>query len=309
MRGITFLLLWFLPAGPAQSVTPNDIHNRLRSVGTWVDWENTAFDGFTYNASRRNNTITRVGVTWYPSVQAVQRAVQLGCQLLIHHEPLWYDDDRLTETSDPGYITKKQLLDSSLMVTYRSHDFQDLFPQYGVHAQWKQFLGLVGNDVQHYNGYISVSLEAERTVAEWGRTVAEKARQLGQPRVRVIGNPDTRVRRIAYGTGAVAWPRMVWQVLTADLVIATEVQWVEEAQLAKELNRPLIVVDHGVSEIPGVRATCEWMRQQWPSLTWTYIDNALTYEVKMGVATNPLHALDAASGLMPHLLSPQRSDP
>lgn len=272
-------LLCLISAGSAQAVTSEDIHNRFKSLGTWVDWANTPFDGFKYNAQNRFQNVTVVGVVWHPSLKVIQVARDRGCDLLIFHEPLFYDDSTPGVQSDPGYAQKKQILDDTGIVMYRSHDFQDRFPDLGVHDQWKSFLGLTGDVVEDYNSYISVSEEPPKTVGQWAKQIARKSAELGQPRIRLVGDPAKVVRRIAYGTGAVAWPRANWQVVSADLVVTTEVHWIDDARWAIEMGYPLIAVDHGVSEIPGIRRLKDWMEDQWPALEWHFIENDLEYRI------------------------------
>lgn len=270
-----------LGSGPdvARAVTAEDIHNRFTSMGTWVNWQTTSFDGFKYNAQNRFQDVTKAAVMWYPSVQAIQEARDLGCNMIIFHEPLFYDDATPAVITDPGYAQKKQILDTSGIVMYRSHDFQDRYPGIGVHDTWKTFLGLTGPVVDDYNDYISVSEEPPRTVREWAKQIAKKSAQMGQPRVRVVGNLDKVVERISYGTGAVAWPRANWQVVETDLVITTEVHWIEDARWAIEMGYPLIAVDHGVSEIAGIRRIMDWMQTEWPAVTWHFVENDLEYEI------------------------------
>lgn len=266
----------------AGAVTPQEIHEGLQAEGYWVNWQTTPFDKFTHNAHLRFRQVQVVGVCWHPSLAAVQRARQLGCQLLIHHEPLFYDDNTPGVESDPGYAAKKHILDASGIVAYRSHDFQDRFPTYGVHAKWKQFLGLTGPEIANWNDYITVTQENVRTVWSWAEQFADRSKTLGQPAIRVIGNPDKMVSRISTGTGAVAWPQLAYQALAPDMAVCTEMTWIDDAYFALENDFPVIVMDHGVSELEGVKSCKNWMAGRWPTLTWHWIDNELEYVVLYG---------------------------
>lgn len=282
---LSWLLLWWVANGPqASAITADDIDRALRQTGTWVDWPSNPFDGFKFNAHKRYEEVRVVGVCWMPSLAVLRRAEQLGCDLLIHHEPLCYGWD-VFDTFDPAYRERFEILERSGMIAYRSHDVQDRLPVYGVNDQWSQYLGLSGPVVANYLDWYKVRREAPRTVRDWAVAFATVGARRGLPYVRLVGNPNKIVTDVAYGTGAIAWPTFMYQYVGGQMTVSTELSWSNDAHWAIENNYPIIQMDHGLSELPGVHACKEYMLRQWPQLEWHFLDNDLPFALVRGSTT------------------------
>jgi len=98
-----------------------DIHEYLLSNAPWDNRDNTVD---TVKAGDAARPVSTVAVGWISSIESLRRAVELGCDLFITHEPTFWQheapEDRLRGV-EPG-ITKQRLLDESGLVVLRCHD-------------------------------------------------------------------------------------------------------------------------------------------------------------------------------------------
>ena len=67
---------------------------------------------------------TGIVLSCCPTAEVIRKAAELGCNLIIGHEPLFYDGWDETDWLQDNcvYQAKKQLLDRLGIVVYRDHD-------------------------------------------------------------------------------------------------------------------------------------------------------------------------------------------
>ena len=67
---------------------------------------------------------TGIVLSCCPTAEVIRKAAELGCNLIIGHEPLFYDGWNETDWLQDNcvYQAKKQLLDRLGIVVYRDHD-------------------------------------------------------------------------------------------------------------------------------------------------------------------------------------------
>ena len=86
-------------AGPAPAaLTAGDVHNYLKSLdGGWVDW-NKSVD--TFKSGTPEAVVKGIAVGWMSYTGALKKALELGCNLFVTHEPTYYNH----RDNDPAYI-------------------------------------------------------------------------------------------------------------------------------------------------------------------------------------------------------------
>ena len=105
----------------------------------WVDPINTV-DNIKFGDGGK--LVKKVAVCWFSSLKNIEAAINLNCDLLITHEPVWwdhYDAPGGWHEKDPG-LKKTKLLEKSRMVIARLHDTWDNWPELEVHYldnHWK----------------------------------------------------------------------------------------------------------------------------------------------------------------------------
>ncbi len=257
-------------------VKAKDIAAYLMSLGPWVDPAKTVD---TFKAGNPEREVRTVVVSWMSTLEALQRARTMDCDLFITHEPTFYshtDDDPSYDT-DKATFEKRRLLSQTGMVIYRCHDVWDKVPGTGILASWAKALGIEGQPLVH-EGYYAVYSVPDTTVEAFAAGMARRLQRFGQEAVQVTGDFGARVRRLAIGTGAVTTPKEMY-ALGADAAVVTEVVYWRDVRWAKDMGFPLFIVDHAVSECPGVENLAAEIRKKFPSLRVEYIQEGCPYRL------------------------------
>jgi putative NIF3 family GTP cyclohydrolase 1 type 2 len=156
-------------------------------------------------------------------------------------------------------VRKKQWLERMGMMVYRCHDFWDDFPAVGVHGAWAKWLGF-GRAPLAARRYYEVHDTGGVTLGSLAQRVLRRVETLGQKTVGVVGNLESRTRRIALGTGAItAYKQM--SAMGADVLMLTDdgTRLYEAAQWASDSGSSLLIVNHATTEEPGMRTLAKYL--------------------------------------------------
>jgi putative NIF3 family GTP cyclohydrolase 1 type 2 len=251
--------------GDAKPVRASDIRDHLLKLGPWVNPDDTVD---TFKAGDPNTVVKKVAVAWMPYVWTIQKALDEGCNLLVCHEPTYYNhgdkDGGIFKTEVAR--SKKELITSSGLVIYRCHDVWDRVEGVGIPSAWGEFLGF--NNLADRTTFCHLYEIPETTAGELARAVAGKVKPLGHEAVQFIGPADKKVRRVAIGTGAITPFREMAGRLKADLAICTDdgfTLW-SDGTMAIDMGYPVILVNHACSEEPGVRRLAEALAKAFPAV-------------------------------------------
>jgi putative NIF3 family GTP cyclohydrolase 1 type 2 len=244
----------------------------------WVDWDTTT-DRFV--AGDPNAEVKGIAVGWMSYNWALKQALELSCNLFITHEPTYFsahdDEERIFRLL--GVRAKRKWIEESGLTILRCHDLWDQLPDIGIPDSWARNLGFE-NPVAG-EGYYRVYDVHGRTARSIALQVARRIEDLGQQAVELIGPPDVAVSRLALGTGAITpFPRVL-DTYQADMAICTDdgfTYW-HAGALAIDLGVPVIVVNHAVSELPGMRHLAEDLTTQFPEIPVHLIPQRCMYEL------------------------------
>lgn len=230
-----------------------DVHEHLLSLnGGWVD-PNDTVDRFIVGDPETE--IKGIAVGWMSYTWALEKAVSMGCNLFVTHEPTFYNhpDHHLEEHFQHEGVRKKlQLIEEHHMTILRCHDVWDQLPEIGIPDSWAKFLGYqkpIGGE-----GYFRVYDGGGKPAGEIAQSIANCIRDLGQESVQLVGPANKQVSRICLGTGAMTPFNTYLEKYQADFGICTDDGMFHcfQGALAIDLNIPMVVVNHAVSEEPGV---------------------------------------------------------
>lgn len=257
----------------------HQIHSYLLSLGRgWVDPQNTV-DGF--KAGDPETELIAIAVSWMSSIWALREALQLDCNLFITHEPTYFshEDNDPRFLNIPEVIAKQEWIAATGMVILRCHDVWDQYPGEGIPDSWARWLQL-GPAIAG-EGYYRIYDVSGRTALEVARQVARQTVSLGQEAVQLIGPADKAVTRLAIGTGAVTPLLHFIQAYHPDLALCTDdgISYWRDAALAIDLDMPLIVVNHTVSEEPGMISLAEHLRRAFHPLSVHHIPQGCPYSL------------------------------
>lgn len=244
------------------SVTVKDVISELtKSIDTV---ENTV-DKLKFGEP--DSEVAAVAISFMPAYEVIEKAIELGANLLICHEGLSYShwDDTITGENQV-YEKKAKLIKHSNIAIYRTHDYIHRYQPDGImqgmiHSlQWESF-------VQKNNATSTIVHIPEMTVKE---IIYYIKNQLGIDFIRYVGDPAMICTRIALlvgyrGGGTTAIPP--FEDDNVDLVIYGEGPEWETPEYVRDANaigkgKALLILGHLESEEPGMVHLANELREK-----------------------------------------------
>ncbi len=220
-----------------------------------IAWRTETRD--TFKAGDPETVVRGIATTGMATFDVLQRAAAAGRNFVVTHEPTFYNDKDLTDglDADPTYLAKQRFIAANGLVIWRFHDHAHALrpdPLIAGSARalgWTQYAS--PGDPKLYV-LPPTSLRALAT---------DVARRLNDHALRVVGDPDMRVRRIALGPGYGV------PTLTADIDVviggeAAEAGGNAEYALdsaAAGRPRAMIILGHMMSEDHGMQEVADWL--------------------------------------------------
>jgi putative NIF3 family GTP cyclohydrolase 1 type 2 len=223
----------------------------------------------TFKTGDPTQPLTGIVTTFLASAAVISRAAELGANLIITHEPTFYNhlDDTDWLRADPVYQAKRRLIDTHGIAVWRFHDYWHRTQPDGIITGVLDRLGWEQTpDVQHPY----VASIAPLSLAELAEQVKT---QLGVASVRVTGPDDLICRRVGLLVGASGGRSHIEALRRDDVdaVICGEINEWETCEYVRDavfFGRPrgLIVVGHAPSEEDGMKYLATWLRPHLPGV-------------------------------------------
>jgi putative NIF3 family GTP cyclohydrolase 1 type 2 len=236
-----------------------------------------------------DTVITKIGTVWMPYWQTCREAVSRGVNVLVTHEPAfcarWAQDDEYSgdETSRAAYLRlrdeKRKWIEDHGLVIIRSHDVMDRVSGFGMPFALGQVLGFPNADIIRSRTFYNVYRTNPQPAIEVARYIAARLVKLNQPGVAFYGDENYTVRSVGVGTGCICDPRQ-FHDLQPDLFVAIDDKvrtWIQTTY-AEDTGRPLVVVNHGTSEDPGMKLLAGRLRQAFPGVDVVHFEQGCSYE-------------------------------
>ncbi len=201
--------------------------------------------------------------TMFATMDVLRKAVEMNCNLIIAHEPLFYNhlDATAQFQDDPVYLEKKRFIDENRLVIWRFHDYiHSLNPDpinYGMALKlgWLKYTD--GKEVDRYT-------IPETTLKELLQTLKKV---FPGNAFNVVGNPDLKVSKIVFAAGAPgsAYHYRLLKDKNVDVVLAGEVQQWETYEYMRDAvsqgrKKAIIFLGHVTSEEPGMEYCVQWLK-------------------------------------------------
>jgi putative NIF3 family GTP cyclohydrolase 1 type 2 len=250
------------------------------SLADWVDPDNTVDRIIIGDADKE---VRRVLVTWISSFAAIRAAVDRGCEALITHEPTFYVHQRELEhlPDDATTRAKKAFLEDTGLVILRCHDVWDRMPEIGIPWAWGRFLELGEQPVavgasgyQHRYDLQPVSVD------ELAQRIAAKTAALGEPFVQVVGDGAREVSKVGVGTGCCC-SIPAYREMGCDVSIVCDdgsTYW-SNLQCAADSDHPVLRVNHGTSEEPGMVTLTQYVNDHLPGVTAEHLPHGSCFRL------------------------------
>ena len=262
----------------------------MLGVARWIDPDNTCDHILFGNQDRE---VEKIGIGWVPCVDNLRAAAADGCDVFICHEGLFYGIwAPNTESEETPWGQKRMgILRNSDMACMRLHDTWDNFPEYGIRDSWRFFLGLgelIAERTYFRQGYnvfapgksLALCRTITQTLGEFASFVAEKCSEFACFQgATLYGDKDVQISTAATGVGCHI-PTLEMLELGAGVLVLTfdrAFQTTIRIPLS-EMGANLIVVEHGVAEMPGMRNMASYLEKTFSGITAQFYCNEPSVE-------------------------------
>jgi putative NIF3 family GTP cyclohydrolase 1 type 2 len=263
-----FFVSFFLNAFSAASaqerpLTARDVIQRIQEhVG--VPWQKETVD--TFKAGDPDTKVTGIAVTMMATFDVLQRAAASGANLIITHEPTFYNHlDQFTEIpekeNDQVLAEKLAFIKEHHLVVWRFHDHWHRRMPDGIEAGMTHALGWEAFQDKQNQYFFTIPQTTLDNLA-----AVLKAR-LELHTMRVVGDPQMKITRIALSPGAAGMQREIGALENPDiqlLITGESREWetVEYAAdaVSEKKNKALIILGHIPSEQAGMEECTRWLK-------------------------------------------------
>ena len=263
-----FILSFFLNGLSACSaqerpLTAREVVQRIQEhVG--VPWQKETVD--TFKAGDPDTRVTGIAVTMMATFDVLQRTAASGANLIITHEPTFYNHlDDLKEIpqkeNDAVLAEKLAFIKEHHLVVWRFHDHWHRRTPDGIEAGMTHALGWEAfQDKQNQYLFTIPEITLDKLAAELKTRLELRT-------VRVVGDPQMKITRVALSPGAAGMQREIGALENPDiqlLITGESREWetVEYAAdaVSEKKNKALIVLGHIPSEQAGMEECTRWLK-------------------------------------------------
>ncbi len=217
--------------------------------------------------------VTGIVTTFMATVDVIRKAAALGANLVITHEPTFYNhrDETSFLAGDSVYETKRRLIEEHHLVIWRFHDYWHAHQPDGIVTGTIRKLG--------WETYAIPDRPLEYNLP--GLTLLDLANELKSKleiqTLRYVGNGQQVCRKVGLQVGFCGWENNV-QALRQDIdvLIVGEISEWETSEytrdaLALGMKKALIITGHLPSEEPGMAYLVDWLQPRFPGIPVTHI--------------------------------------
>ena len=242
-------------------------------------WSTQTVD--TFKSGNPDNVVTGVAVCMFADMKVLKQAVANKCNLIIAHEPTFYNhlDETKTLENDPVFQDKMKYINENKLIIWRFHDHIHRMNPDGIYVGMIEKLGWQKNQTD--SSMIRFKFEKQKL----SDLISQLKLTFPGNSFRVVGNPDMIVANVALAVGAPGSGThlKLLQEKNLDLLIAGEAnewetyQYVYDAQLQGK-KKAVIFLGHAVSEASGMIYCARWLKGFLPkNMNIQYIESGSSF--------------------------------
>lgn len=253
-----------------EGITARQVIERIqKQVG--VPWRSETVD--TFKIGSPDTTVKGIATSFSATLDVCQRAHAAGLNLLIVHEPTFYNHtDETTNLSGGAYETKRKFIEQNGMVVWRFHDHWHARRPDGILAGMTDALGW--KKFQSAEQARRFSLPAT-TLEALAKSMQDR---LGARALRVIGDPQLSVRNVMLSPGFNNFAPIARALdsIDVDVVVIGETREWEAVEYARDTvtagkKKGLIMLGHVPSEEHGMEECAKWLKTFVPEVPIQYL--------------------------------------
>jgi len=228
----------------------------------------------TLKSGNPDQKVTGIVTSMFASLEVIQKAISLGANFIIAHEPAFYNhqDETAWLENDKVYRYKADLLQKHNIAVWRNHDYIHRHKPDGVQTGLVAALGWQ----KYYNPENRNRFILPPTTLK--ALIALMKEKLGIQMVRYIGDLSQSCQRVLFMPGASGGRSHIEQMgkEQPDVLICGEapewetVEYVRDAR-TKGDKLSLVLLGHIPSEEPGSEWLVNWLKPKLPGVKVTHV--------------------------------------
>ncbi|MEP7273809.1 MAG: Nif3-like dinuclear metal center hexameric protein [Acidobacteriota bacterium] len=248
-----------LAANVSEGITARQVIERIqKNVG--VPWRSETVD--TFKAGDPETIVKGIATSFSATLDVCQRALAAGKNLLIMHEPTFYNHtDETTNLRGEIYEAKRNFIEKNGLVVWRFHDHWHARRPDGILAGVVEALGWRGYGSSERPHLFSIPPTTLEGLALF------MGRHLNASAPRAIGNPRMPIRRVILMPGFNNFPgiKEALDDPNVDALVIGETREWEGIEYARDCitagkKKGLIVLGHVPSEERGMEECARWLK-------------------------------------------------
>ena len=263
VKFLTAVLFCSTALAQDRKLTAREVIARIQQqVG--VPWQRDTVD--TFKAGNPETVVTGIAVTMMATLDVLQRAAASGDNLIITHEPTFFDHLDISaqlpeKENDPVLRAKRDFIEKRHLVVWRFHDHWHARRPDGIEAGMVHALGWQKFEDPD-NPYLFTIPD---TTLE--KLAADIRSKLGIRVLRVVGDPNLHITKLAMAPGASGFTRHAEALEipgVQSLVIGETQEWETVEYVADAMSegqqKSLIILGHIPSEQAGMEECTRWLK-------------------------------------------------
>lgn len=213
----------------------------------------------------------------FATMDVLKQAVNKNCNLVIVHEPLYYNhlDETTRLQNDPVFLEKKQFITEHKLVIWRFHDNIHIMKPDGIETGMITKLGWKDYVVKGSTNQFVLPATTLKELVKYLKLI------FPGHAFYVVGNPEMKLSNVRLAAGAPGSARhiMLLEDRNVDVVIAGEAQQWETYEYMRDAvdqgrNKAIVFIGHINSEEAGMDYCSLWLK--------TFLKNIPVYFVESG---------------------------
>lgn len=280
---VLLLLLNLVALQPAKSqqntsktLTARQVIAKLQKNLT-CQWNKETVD--TFKSGNPDDVVTGVATCMFANMETLEKAVANKCNLIIAHEPTFYNHLDEAMENDPVVQKKKEYIKKHGLIIFRFHDHWHMTEPDGIYVGMVDKLGWKANQTDKTMMYFKFD---EQTVGAFAQKLQEK---LKGSQLRIVGDPQMRFTNVALSVGAPGSKSHINYLnsQSTELLVAGEGQEWETYQYVLDasmmgMKKAAIFTGHIPSEEAGMEYCAKWLKTFISEVPVVYIENNPAYQ-------------------------------
>ncbi len=243
-------------------LTARDVIARIQThVG--IPWQHETVD--TFKAGNPDAQLKGIAVTMMATLDVLQRAAAAGQNLIITHEPTFYNHqdkpDLEQKEYDPVLAAKRTFIQEHNLVIWRFHDHWHRMKPDGIEAGMAHALGWEKfQDPSNQYLFAVPETDLEHLASDLKSRLKVRV-------MRVVGDPKLKVMKVALVPGASGFVKEASALEISDVQVLVTgeprewetVEYVADA-VTEGKRKALIILGHIPSEQAGMEECARWLK-------------------------------------------------